>query len=64
VNPEEAMQLFDDLRGRLLVPIHWGTFALNREPFREPPSRLLAEALRRGEEERVALLSQGQSIDW
>jgi N-acyl-phosphatidylethanolamine-hydrolysing phospholipase D len=64
VNPEEAMQLFDDLRGRLLVPMHWGTFAMNREPFREPPTRLLAEALRRGEEERVALLSQGQSIDW
>jgi N-acyl-phosphatidylethanolamine-hydrolysing phospholipase D len=64
INPEEAMQLFDDLRGRVLVPVHWGTFALNREPFREPPERLLAEALRRGEEESVALLSQGQSIHW
>jgi len=64
INPEEAMQLFDDLRGRVLVPVHWGTFALNREPFREPPDRLLAEALRRGEEESVALLSQGQSISW
>jgi N-acyl-phosphatidylethanolamine-hydrolysing phospholipase D len=64
LNPEEAMQLFDDLRGRVLVPMHWGTFALNREPFREPPDRLLAEALRRGEEELVALLSQGQSMHW
>ncbi|TMQ17829.1 MAG: MBL fold metallo-hydrolase [Candidatus Rokuibacteriota bacterium] len=64
VNPEEAMQLFDDLGGRIFVPMHWGTFALNREPFREPPDRLLAEALRRGEEERIALLSQGQSISW
>jgi len=64
INPEEAMQLFDDLRGRVLVPMHWGTFALNREPFREPPERLLAEALRRGEEESVAILSQGQSIGW
>src|SRR2546426_419800 len=64
INPEEAMQLFDDLHGRVLVPMHWGTFALNREPFREPPERLLAEALRRGEEESVAILSQGQSISW
>jgi L-ascorbate metabolism protein UlaG (beta-lactamase superfamily) len=64
VNPEEAMQLFDDVRGRIFVPVHWGTFALNREPFREPPERLLAEALRRGEEERIALLSQGQTIHW
>ena len=64
VSPEEGVQLFEDVRGRLLVPMHWGTFALNREPFREPPDRLLAEALRRGLEERVALLSQGQSIHW
>jgi len=64
VSPEEGVQLFEDVRGRLLVPMHWGTFALNREPFREPPERLLAEALRRGLEERVALLSQGQSIHW
>ena len=64
VSPEEGIQLFEDVRGRLLVPMHWGTFALNREPFREPPERLLAEALRRGLEERVALLSQGQSIHW
>ena len=64
INPEEAVQLFDDLHGRLLVPMHWGTFAMNREPFREPPTRLLAEAVRRGEKDHVALLSQGQSIDW
>jgi N-acyl-phosphatidylethanolamine-hydrolysing phospholipase D len=64
INPEEAVQLFDDLHGHLLVPVHWGTFAMNREPFREPPTRLLAEALRRGEEDHVAVLRQGQSIDW
>ena len=64
VNPEEAVQLFEDLGGRLLVPMHWGTFAMNREPFREPPDRLLQEALRRGIEERVAILSPGQMIPW
>jgi N-acyl-phosphatidylethanolamine-hydrolysing phospholipase D len=64
VSPEEAAQLLEDVRGRLMVPMHWGTFALNREPYREPPERLLAEALRRGLEERIALLSQGQSIHW
>jgi N-acyl-phosphatidylethanolamine-hydrolysing phospholipase D len=64
LNPEEAVQLFEDLHARLLVPMHWGTFKLNREPFREPPDRLLKEALRRGDEERVALLSPGETIDW
>jgi N-acyl-phosphatidylethanolamine-hydrolysing phospholipase D len=64
LNPEEAVQLFEDVRGRLLVPMHWGTFAMNREPFREPPDRLLREALQRGVEERVAILSPGQTIPW
>jgi N-acyl-phosphatidylethanolamine-hydrolysing phospholipase D len=64
LNPEEAVQLFEDLHARLLVPMHWGTFKLNREPFREPPDRLLKEALRRGDEEQVALLSPGETIAW
>jgi L-ascorbate metabolism protein UlaG (beta-lactamase superfamily) len=64
LNPEEAVQLFQDIKGRLLVPMHWGTFAMNREPFREPPDRLLQEAERRGIEEQVALLHPGQTIPW
>ena len=64
INPEEALQLLEDLRARLMVPMHWGTFELNREPFREPPDRLLAEAVRRGREESIALLSQGQWVHW
>lgn len=64
LSPEEAVQLFEDVRGRLLVPMHWGTFALNREPVKEPPERLLREALNRGLEERVAPLSPGQTIHW
>jgi len=64
LSPEESVQLFEDLHAQLLVPMHWGTFALNREPYREPPDRLMAEALRRGLEEHVAVLSPGQSIPW
>jgi len=47
-----------------MVPMHWGTFDMNREPFREPPNRLLREARRRGVEERIGLPSPGQSIAW
>ena len=64
VNPEEAIQLYEDVRGRLLVPMHWGTFELNREPFLEPPHRLLREAQLRGLEEQIAILSPGQTISW
>ena len=64
VNPEEALQLFEDQHARLMVPIHFGTFDLNREPFLEPPTRLLKAAVARGLEEHVAILSAGQSIHW
>lgn len=62
--PEETIRAFEDLRAERLVPMHWGTFDLNREPFREPPDRLLAEAARRGLDARVTLLSPGQEIGW
>jgi N-acyl-phosphatidylethanolamine-hydrolysing phospholipase D len=64
VNPEEALQLFEDLGAALMVPIHFGTFDLNREPFAEPPQRLLKAAGARGIEDRVAILSAGQWIHW
>jgi N-acyl-phosphatidylethanolamine-hydrolysing phospholipase D len=64
VNPEEALQLFEDIGGRLLVPIHFGTFDMNKEPFAEPPARLMKAALADGIEEHVALLSPGQSVHW
>jgi N-acyl-phosphatidylethanolamine-hydrolysing phospholipase D len=64
VNPEEAVQLFEDVNARLMVPMHWGTFELNREPFQEPPQRLMREAVRLGLEEHIALLGPGQSIHW
>jgi N-acyl-phosphatidylethanolamine-hydrolysing phospholipase D len=63
-SPEEAVRAFQDLRAEMLVPMHWGTFDLNREPFNEPPTRLLKEAVRRGVEDHVALLSPGQEIRW
>ena len=64
VSPEESVRAFQDLGGHLLVPMHWGTFELNREAYREPPDRLLREAQRQGLEESVAILNPGQTIRW
>jgi N-acyl-phosphatidylethanolamine-hydrolysing phospholipase D len=64
VNPEEAVQVFEDVRGELMVPMHWGTFDFNQEPAGEPPDRLMREALARGIEERIAILSPGQTLHW
>ena len=44
VNPQEAVQLHQDLKARYSVAMHWGTFILTDEPLDEPP-RKLREAL-------------------
>lgn len=46
VNPEEVVQAHIDLRSRLSIGMHWGTFRLTDELLDEPPRRL-AEALAR-----------------
>ena len=63
--PEEAVQAFEDLRGRILLGIHWGTFDLSEEPLGEPPERMLAEASRRGiPPERAWILKIGETRYW
>lgn len=44
MEPAEAAQSFLDLRGQILLPIHWGTFDLADEPMDEPPQLLVAAA--------------------
>jgi len=43
-NPEQVWQMFEESGARYLVPIHWGTFRLSREPLDEPLRRLVAAA--------------------
>ncbi|XP_004548284.4 N-acyl-phosphatidylethanolamine-hydrolyzing phospholipase D isoform X1 [Maylandia zebra] len=40
VDPEEAVQIHEDLQARQSVAIHWGTFALAYEYYLDPPLRL------------------------
>ncbi|HET8577851.1 MAG TPA: MBL fold metallo-hydrolase, partial [Methylomirabilota bacterium] len=64
-NPEEAVQAFLDLRARVLLGIHWGTFDMAEEPLDEPPVRMLAEARRRGiEAERAWVFKLGETRRW
>jgi L-ascorbate metabolism protein UlaG (beta-lactamase superfamily) len=48
MTPEEVVQAHVDLRGRLLVPIHWGTFNLAFHDWNEPAVRASAAASARG----------------
>ncbi len=40
MTPEEAVQVFQDLGGKTLIPMHYGTFDLSDEPVGEPIRRL------------------------
>lgn len=38
---EDSLKAHHDLRGRLMLPIHWGTFNLSIHDWTEPIERLL-----------------------
>jgi len=65
MSPEEALQATLDLRASHLLGVHWGTFALAREPYDEPPTRLRAEIERRHLGADTAwILNPGETRSW
>lgn len=48
VNPEEAVQIHQEVQARYSIGVHWGTFPLTAEPIDEPPRRLAIAANLRG----------------
>jgi L-ascorbate metabolism protein UlaG (beta-lactamase superfamily) len=63
--PEETLSALEDVQGRDLVAIHWGTFDLTEEPIEEPPARLLAAARLRGlDPGRIWVLEPGETRRW
>jgi L-ascorbate metabolism protein UlaG (beta-lactamase superfamily) len=63
LNPQTAMKAFLDLKAKLLIPIHWGTFKISDEPLREPPILLLEEAKRLGMVDSVRILENGGAVE-
>ena len=61
MTPEEAVRAHLDLRGGLLVPVHWATFDLGFHTWAEPVRRLLSAA--GTADVRIALPRPGQRID-
>src|SRR3954471_11745326 len=58
-NPEDAVQAFQDLNARWMVPMHYGTFRLSHEPMDEPLRFLDEVANKRGIKDRVLVLKEG-----
>lgn len=61
LGPEQAMDAHVMLKGKLLIPVHWGTFDLALHSWTEPMERLLVGAQARG----IALATPrpGESIE-
>ncbi|GAA0410920.1 MBL fold metallo-hydrolase [Paenibacillus motobuensis] len=63
--PEEALQAFEDVRAKLMVPMHYGTFRLADDTAREALDRLEADRTRRGiPEEQIRVLHHGETLRW
>lgn len=60
-SPEDALQIFADLRAETMIPMHYGTFCLSAEPMDEPLPRLLSAAGRAGVSKRVLALTEGET---
>jgi L-ascorbate metabolism protein UlaG (beta-lactamase superfamily) len=60
-SPEEALQAFVDLKAEVMIPMHYGTFRLGREPMDEPLPRLMRAAERAGVDASVVALDEGSS---
>ena len=62
MNPEQAVQAFQELRAKVLVPMHYGSFRLGYEPLDEPPARLLASARDAGIEDKILVMTEGAPV--
>jgi L-ascorbate metabolism protein UlaG (beta-lactamase superfamily) len=61
-SPEEAVRGFVETGAERMVPMHYGTFRLGREPMDEPLKRLAIEAARLGIKEKIKVLEEGETL--
>jgi len=55
-NPEEALNIAQDLKSKKVIGMHWGTVVLSLEPIMEPPVRFKASAEKYGYKKEDAIL--------
>ena len=55
-NPEEALNVAQDLKSKKVIGMHWGTAVLSLEPIMEPPVRFKANAEKYGYKKQDAII--------
>lgn len=60
--PEEAVQIFLDLGGKALIPMHYGTYDLSDEPAGEPIKRLHQFAAEKEIANKIKELAMGEEF--
>lgn len=60
LTPEEGVQAHLDVRGDLMIPVHWGTFNLAFHGWTEPVERLLVSAEQK--DVRIAAPKPGEAV--
>jgi len=55
-NPEEALNVAQDLKSKKVIGMHWGTAVLSLEPIMEPPARFKANAEKYGYKKQDAII--------
>ena len=62
LDPHQAVRAFQDVKGKVFIPIHWGTFDLADEPLDAPPKELVKES---GEQklnlQNIVILKHGET---
>ena len=61
LNPEQAVEAHTNLRGKALLPIHWGTFNLAFHAWDEPAERVVAVSLATGTQ--LIMPKPGESVE-
>ncbi|MCP4163351.1 MAG: MBL fold metallo-hydrolase [Deltaproteobacteria bacterium] len=61
LGPKNVLKAYKDLRGKVLMPIHWGLFQLGTHPWKEPAEKIIQYA--RENEVNLLLPKPGVVVD-
>jgi L-ascorbate metabolism protein UlaG (beta-lactamase superfamily) len=59
ISPEEAVTAFRELKSKIMIPMHFGTYRMSYEPLHEPAQRLLLAGAQAGLLPQIRFLIEG-----